>query len=204
MRDISSNSCIKFVNGSSPNSHYIQITNDRPVCESAIGYLQQEGQVLSVGPGCKIKGKIIHELLHSLGFIHQHSSPNSGAFIDIATENIIDGQGYNFITSTDAEVTDFGLAYDYESILHYGPLAFSKNGRPTITATMHGGENIGQRVKLSDIDIEKINYLYQCPINGHYMWPAGRVYYNYSESICKLLGNHYVSQFSNQTNIVYS
>jgi len=40
--------------------------------------------------------------------------------------------GKNFEKFNASIVTSFGVPYDYESIMHYGPYAYSKNGWPTI------------------------------------------------------------------------
>ena len=53
--------------------------------------------------------------------------------------------------------------YDYGSIMHYGPTAFSSNGLPTIEVNIPPGTsatNIGQRVGLSDGDIAAVNTIY--------------------------------------------
>ena len=58
---------------------------------------------------------------------------------------------------------DLGVSYDYQSIMHYDRLAFTKNGRPTIVAI--GNENMKFRspdFKLSARDAVEINALYDC------------------------------------------
>jgi hypothetical protein len=47
--------------------------------------------------------------------------------------------------------------------MHYGPNSFSKNGQPTITPK-NSTAIIGQRAKLSAIDIDEIRAFYQCSI----------------------------------------
>jgi hypothetical protein len=54
------------------------------------------------------------------------------------------------------------LPYDYGSIMHYGPYAFSKNGLRTIKALKTGGDKMGQRDGFSSLDLQKLNKLYQC------------------------------------------
>lgn len=43
------------------------------------------------------------------------------------------GKEHNFRKYNEATVTNFGVQYDYGSIMHYSAHAFSKNGKPTIT-----------------------------------------------------------------------
>jgi len=43
------------------------------------------------------------------------------------------GREHNFRKYSEATVTNFGVQYDYGSIMHYSAHAFSKNGKPTIT-----------------------------------------------------------------------
>lgn len=57
-----------------------------------------------------------------------------------------------------------GYAYDYESIMHYGRKFFTKNNKNTIQIRLTGIGNvkIGQRKRLSDIDVAQINAMYNC------------------------------------------
>lgn len=118
---------------------------------------------MNFGFGCMHKGIILHETLHSLGFFHQQNSPNRDPFLVVFEQNIIPGNEGNFDKLNHTEITDFGFTYDYESIMHYGPFDFTSNGRPVMAAKVKGGdEKMGQRERLSDIDIAKINKMYNC------------------------------------------
>ncbi|KAK6060712.1 shTK domain protein [Cooperia oncophora] len=59
-------------------------------------------------------------------------------------------------------VNHLDTEYDYGSVMHYAPTAFSKNGKPTIEPRKKGVE-IGQRHGFSELDLYKINKLYNCP-----------------------------------------
>jgi hypothetical protein len=55
--------------------------------------------------------------------------------------------------------------YDYNSITHYPPSAFSKNGERTIE-TKPPGKSIGQYYNLSDTDVLEIRKFYKCFNDG--------------------------------------
>lgn len=63
-----------------------------------------------------------------------------------------------------ATTQNLGSNYDYLSIMHYGPAAFTRNGMPTIVPKKQ--TTIGQRTGFSETDSQKINILYECPSNG--------------------------------------
>jgi len=42
------------------------------------------------------------------------------------------GTEENFEKHNASQITNFGVPYDYDSVMHYGPYAFSKNGEKTI------------------------------------------------------------------------
>ena len=59
------------------------------------------------------------------------------------------------------EVVDFGVPYDFASIMHYPFTAFSKNGKPTIRniVDMQGKTPY---IVLSDGDARQTNAMYKC------------------------------------------
>ncbi len=66
---------------------------------------------------------------------------------------------YNFNKISSSYVYD-NIGYDYDSIMHYGPKAFSIDGSDTIVA--NNGQRIGQRQGLSYKDVQQAYQLY-CP-----------------------------------------
>ncbi|XP_069479379.1 hatching enzyme 1.2-like isoform X2 [Ambystoma mexicanum] len=157
MMEFKSMTCIRFVNRTTEND-YIQISRGNG-CWSSIG--RNGGpQEVSLGSGCLVKGIIQHELNHNLGFYHEQSRSDRDDYVRIVTEFISPGDLPNFKKENTNNV---GLEYDYSSVMHYGKYSFSNtSGQPTIIPTKNPFADIGQRVGLSNLDIAKINRLYNC------------------------------------------
>ena len=74
---------------------------------------------------------------------------------------------YKYAFDIERGVDSLGTPYDFESMMHYGAYAFSKNRRETITTIDRSKQRlIGQRNGFSKIDIQQINLLYSCPGGG--------------------------------------
>lgn len=155
---------MRFKYAGNQNDYYVYVTNNQSRgCEAAVGYTERSGQSLNLLKECLGQGSIQHEFLHSLGFVHQQSTHNRDQFVKIVTDNINEEDLKNFVVNTEDEVTNLGQPYDYESIMHYWDTAFSKSNAKTIIALNPVYQKIlGQRKKLSPIDITKIKILYKC------------------------------------------
>lgn len=66
-------SCINFKPRASIDQHYIYIAQG-PGCSSEVGLKNIGKQLLNINEKSCQRGKIIHELLHSLGFLHMHTA----------------------------------------------------------------------------------------------------------------------------------
>lgn len=166
MLDIENHSCVRFFNECNSKGHYVNITGSITGCIAEIGYKHKAGQILNLNSKCNTLGTAKHELLHALGFFHQHSSMNRDDYIKINEANINPVNVKYFTSKVEKKyATDFGYMYDYDSIMHYAPRAASVNGLPTITALKDGAKNMGQRKDLSTIDVFKLNKLYKCGAN---------------------------------------
>jgi len=163
MKEIESKSCIKFRQfDPSKDENYLAIVTFPSRCSSLVGLdpSEQPGQLLTLGEGCVKHGTIIHELMHALGFYHEQSRADRDKYVEIHWENIMPHGRHNFEKAY--YIDDYGTPYDYCSIMHYPSYIFSKNGKDTITPKSNNPEcRIGQR-QMSDLDIERINLVYNC------------------------------------------
>ena len=70
----------------------------------------------------------------------------------------------NFEKKSPKEINSFGVRFDYGSLMHYSKTTFSKTSLDyTILPKYDPAVHIGQREKLSELDIQQANLRYQCP-----------------------------------------
>ncbi|HMA93909.1 MAG TPA: M12 family metallopeptidase, partial [Polyangiaceae bacterium] len=82
-------------------------------CWSYLGKHGTGAQELQVGrPSNCAFGNMIHEMGHTLGFIHEHQRPDRDSFVTV------NKTGENYDKETNASVSLFGN-YDMSSIMHY-------------------------------------------------------------------------------------
>ncbi|XP_030201281.1 low choriolytic enzyme [Gadus morhua] len=128
-------------------------------CFSSVGRIG-ERQVISLQRfGCVNNGIIQHEVMHALGFYHEHTRSDRDQYIQISWENIQPDKLNNF---KKRDTNNLGMPYDYQSVTHYGRRAFSSVWKDTITPIPDASVRIGRSNGLSGIDIQKINKLYKC------------------------------------------
>ncbi|XP_060695148.1 hatching enzyme 1.2-like [Hemiscyllium ocellatum] len=151
--------CIRFLHRTNQNE-YLEFSNGDG-CWSYIGPMNRKSQEISLSTsGCIQAGIIQHEVMHALGFQHEHTRTDRDKYIDIIISNIEPGSYGNFKTK---QSNNMGFPYDYGSIMHYGKYVFSKGyGLPTILPKPNRTVLIGQIRGLSELDVIKINRLYNC------------------------------------------
>ena len=140
--------CVKFENleetgRSTPD--YILI-RDGVGCDSQLGRRGGQ-QVINLNRKCFTDGMQtpVHELMHTIGFLHEMNRPDRDEFIEIHPKNIQPNQENNFQkrnrssskyfdTNYDRNTVDTqNTPYDRMSVLHYPPEAFSANGQDVFT-----------------------------------------------------------------------
>lgn len=146
---------LRFVKRTNQFGH-VSFVNVNDGCSSLIGKTGFPQQV-RLSPRCGT-GAAIHEIGHAVGLWHEQSRGDRDKYITIHWENIQITAWPQFFKHWILG-RDSG-AYDFGSIMHYDPYAFSKNGQPTITRK-DGSTNFSQRVSLSPLDIAAVEELYR-------------------------------------------
>lgn len=122
-------------------------------CWSHVGMMGGE-QRIGLGSGCST-GSAIHEIGHCIGLFHEQSREDRDEYIEVVLENVDERYQHNF-TQHISDGDDVG-PYDYGSIMHYPDRAFA---RDRSTPTILSPQPIGQRTRLSDLDVRTANTIY--------------------------------------------
>ena len=131
-------------------------------CQSFVGCVSG-AQGVTLGGRC-VQGYnlVLHEIGHVIGLEHEHTRPDRDEHVEVIKENRYRGFDSEFKKVKSEDAMTLGFGYDYNSIMHYNSDAFSKNGSPTIMAR-DSNITTSMGADLSNLDIEKVNILYNCP-----------------------------------------
>ncbi|XP_038125847.1 low choriolytic enzyme-like [Cyprinodon tularosa] len=156
MKGFQDKTCIRFVPRRQERAYLSLEPNFG--CFSVVGRSGDRQVVSLQKSGCVHYGIIQHELLHALGFLHEHTRSDRDQYVRINWDNIQTHYVNNFVKKDTENLTP----YDYSSVMHYGKTAFGKMGAETITPIPNPNIPLGQREGMNDSDILRVNKLYKC------------------------------------------
>ncbi|XP_071084937.1 blastula protease 10-like [Haliotis cracherodii] len=177
--------CVQFIRARPTDKDVLHIQNGKG-CNSFVGRIGGQ-QNLNLEAGCRVKHVMTHELGHVIGLIHEHQRPDRDDYIIVATENVGVGRMKNYRKFDSSRINLFGVDYDYNSIMHYGRTAFSKDDVSTTMITRNPSfqDIIGTSSKVSFKDAKVVNSMYKCDSNCRRKPSCGEGYVNrYCRCVC--------------------
>ncbi|AWX45375.1 Bone morphogenetic protein [Flagellimonas maritima] len=162
-------------------SNYVTISSSGANSNSGVATLGMNGSRGFIRLGTRATAVvIIHEIGHTLGYIHEQNRSDRDDFVIINFENIQNGAEDQFFKSNSAIFLTG--QFDINSTMMYGSFTFSKNGQPTIT-DLNGNLLPQRQARISALDIQGTNSLYPAtnpnptdPCNGVAEWSSSTRY----------------------------
>jgi len=155
--------CIRFEPRTNQAS-YLSVVKETG-CHSIIGFYDDGPQKTSLGPGCEVRGVILHELLHQLGFYHEQNRPDRDQYVVVNITNVSPAAQRNFWIRNSSVLQTYNSDYDLGSIMHYDAYSMAADKsypvlKPRPEIHFHGV--MGQRFGLSTTDVLKVQRQYGC------------------------------------------
>ncbi|OWA53004.1 putative Zinc metalloproteinase nas-7 [Hypsibius exemplaris] len=159
LEQMQAKTCLQFVPPKDGEPHIVFVPGNDG-CSSSVGRTGDLQQVIYLDESClTLVGEVQHQVMHAIGFRHEQSRMDRDEYVDIIWQNIPPDLKNLFKTYHGRTLE---LPYDYNSIMHYAHNEFSTNPDALPTILPKSVAAIGNREKLSEIDIKRINALYPC------------------------------------------
>lgn len=164
MNDLSSICGISFEPASQNTTNYILFKYSSSGNSSPVGMLGGE-QIINIHD-C-YPDVMAHEIMHSLGFFHEHSRTDRNSYIEVMYDNIRPDYTYAFnqYVNNGYQGTDFG-PFDYSSIMLYSSYITDLNivySALTPTLLKRDGSTIQSNYTLSTGDVDGLKSIYGPP-----------------------------------------
>jgi len=165
--------CIKFVPAGSADArstghnNYITIFSGGG-CYSSVGYNHRSHQVSLAARGCTLPGIVAHELGHTIGLHHEQCRPDRDNYLKIFLSNVPSNMRHNF--NKVQGTSNFGMPYDYCSLMHYGATAFGGRHFTIVPKDLDYlaviGRSHNRAADLTYTDVTIVNKMYGCNIQA--------------------------------------
>lgn len=169
LQAITSHTNIQFIETNNLPQHHILFEATNNSYASPIG-MQDNGNTILLSHYMYL-GDVLHEVMHSLGFFHEHARSDRDSFVNIFWGNIEEGKEYNFYKYTDRGYQGYDVGYfDFNSVMIYGSYECSKYPHTEYTINRKHDQLSGfiqeNNYSLSSGDIEGLKFVYG-PENLH-------------------------------------
>jgi hypothetical protein len=125
-------------------------------CYSYVGDIHSGSQAIQGGSDCPLPS-LLHEMGHAVGLYHEQSRFDRDTYISFFLDNVYDGQESQFAHPV-GDAQNVG-GYDFGSVMHYYPYAFSRNGQ-LVMESKPAGIEFGEATTYSAGDIDTIRRIY--------------------------------------------
>uniref|UniRef100_A0A224XEZ8 Metalloendopeptidase n=1 Tax=Megacormus gertschi TaxID=1843536 RepID=A0A224XEZ8_9SCOR len=160
MNNIEKKSCVRFKYRTKEKDYIRLVLSKR--CSSNIG--KKGGrQILRLHVSCVNIGIVLHELMHALGFNHEHTRYDRDKYLIVHKNNLPEDVHRKY-EARPSNTFQTMTGYSYNSIMHYSRKDESLNGKDTLVPIKPGIKLIPayKKTSLSPIDVKRINILYPC------------------------------------------
>lgn len=139
-------------------SNYVTISSSGSNSNSGVATLGMNGSRGFIRLGTRATAVvIIHEIGHTLGYIHEQNRRDRDSYVIVNFQNIQNNAVDQFYKSNSATLVTGQL--DINSTMMYGSYTFSKNGQPTIT-DLNRNVLPRRQASISSLDIQGTNSIY--------------------------------------------
>lgn len=161
IRYFNENTVVRFVPIEGPEEDAVVFVPDERNCASYIGRIGGM-QPIMVADKCGTQ-ELIHELMHALGFVHEHSRVDRDRYLEVVWDNIQADYWPQFAMVPDILIHEYrGRVFDFDasSAMLYPPTAFAKEKGLTTLKSKPGSQLNPATEGLSKVDRERLFYLY--------------------------------------------
>ena len=137
-------------------------------CASYVG-MHMADQMLSLADNCENSHIPLHEVMHALGWLHEHQRGDRDNHVKVWPERCsMTGQSYEGnMGKMGSEWHNDGSPYDKSSVMHYSTTSCARNrNQPVITKPDGSALTLTVGDSLSQHDIWSINQIYTCDDAG--------------------------------------
>ncbi len=154
------NTPVRFVPLKEQMDSIVFAPSEVPLCLSYVGRIGGH-QPIYLDDRCGEK-EIMHEVMHALGYIHEHSRPDRDNYVRVLWNNIeLDKQSQFEITPEEFAQPTKGRPFDYNSVMIYGDTDFGRmRGDVTLESLDRDRKVAPVEQGLSPEDLERLRIKY--------------------------------------------
>lgn len=184
MNLISSNTSIVFKAKKPSTTNYVHFQYDSAETSSFVG--KKGGRQVIKLKKYHLYGAVAHEILHALGFEHEHSRPDRDSYIIVDETNILPQHLHNY-EKLSSSMFRTVVPFDRNSIMMYSSYSgFAINPSLPVMTSLYDNPTIdGQRDSLSVKDIAGIEAVYGPPYH-RLETTVNYVVQNYAQGITEI------------------